>query len=114
MKDWTRTATPDYKQRKAVNRLPKLMRWIGYASALGLLGVYVFLALAGPNPVTTIPETERRLDRMRESNRKLRQEIQQRNDYLDEVEKNSELRRREFRKRFNKQKPGETTIYLPD
>ncbi len=97
-----------------MNRLPKLMRWIGYLSAVGLLGVYVFLALAGPNPITTIPDTQRKLDQMREANRQLRLDIRKRNEYLDEVERNPELRRREFRKRFNKQKPGETTIYLPD
>jgi hypothetical protein len=94
--------------------LPKLLRWIGYAGALGLLGVYVFLAVAGPSPVTTIPGTQQKLEQLRETNRKLRDEIKARQDYLDEVEKNPELRTREYRKRFNKQKPGETTIFLPE
>ena len=83
-------------------------------AAAALLGVYVFLALAGPNAVTSIPATQRKIDEMQTQNDKLRQEIRKRNDYLKDLEKRPDLKDREIRKRLNKQKPGETTIYLPE
>jgi len=90
------------------------MRWVGYLAAAALAGVYLFLALGGQNPITSIPETQRQIREMQRKNDELRQKIRERSEYLRKLDEHPELRDREIRKGLNKQKPGETTIYLPE
>jgi len=90
------------------------VRYLGYLAAAGLFGVYVFLLVAGPQPITAIPKTREQLHKMEQENEQLRQEVQRRKEYLDDLEKNRSLQEREIRRGLNKQREGETTIYLPE
>jgi cell division protein FtsB len=92
----------------------KLLRYIGYLAALGLAGVYVFLLIAGPQPLSNITKTQQQLRRMEEENETLRKDIARRKAYLDELERDRSKQDQEIRKGLNKQREGETTIFLPE
>jgi len=91
-----------------------LLRWIGYIAAAAFIGVYFFLAVAGPNPITSIPQTQRKIRDMEKANEELRREVEKRNRYLDELMKRQDLQDREIRKGLGKQKDGDTTFFYPD
>jgi septal ring factor EnvC (AmiA/AmiB activator) len=94
--------------------MSKLLRYIGYLAALGLAGVYVFLLVAGPQPLSNINKTQQQLRRMEEENENLRKDIARRKTYLDELERDRSKQDLEIRKGLNKQRDGETTIFLPE
>jgi len=94
--------------------MSRLLRYLGYLAAAGLLGAYVILLVAGPQPITSIPKTRRQLQKLEQENEELRQEVKRRKQYLDELEKDRNLQDREIRRGLNKQREGETTIYLPE
>jgi cell division protein FtsB len=92
----------------------RLLRYIGYLAALGLAGVYVFLLVAGPHSLSTITKTQQQIHRMEEENDAMKKDIQRRKAYLDDLERNRTKQEQEIRKGLNKQREGETTIFLPE
>jgi predicted RND superfamily exporter protein len=93
--------------------MARLFRYLGYLAAVGLAGVYLFLALAGPQPLTSIPKVRNTLQEMERENKRLEEEIRKRQDYIRELDNSTELQDREIRRRLKKQLPGETDVRLP-
>jgi hypothetical protein len=93
--------------------MDRLLQYLSYIGLAGLAGVYLFLAMAGPQPLPLILKLRNEVKEMERENKKLEEEIQKRRDYLRELEKSTELQDREIRRRLKKQLPGETDVRLP-
>jgi cell division protein FtsB len=91
-----------------------LLRQLGYLAAVGVACFYVFVALKGPNGVPAMMEKKEQIERLKQQNDTLRQEIERRRKYIDHLENSDETRERAIREHTHKSKGNETTIYLQD
>jgi hypothetical protein len=91
----------------------RLLRYLSYIGLAGLAGVYLFMAMAGPQPIPLIFQLRNEVKEMERENKKIEEEIKKRREYLRELEKSTELQDREIRRRLKKQLPGETDVRLP-
>ena len=92
----------------------RLLRQLGYVAAVAVACFYVFAALRGPNGIPHALEKREEMQLIEKENERLRLEIKEREEYLKKLKTDQETRERAIREHTNKQKPDETTIYLPD
>lgn len=89
-----------------------LLRQLGVLAAAGVVCLYAFIALRSPNGLPAVMEKRQQLEQMRLENEQLRQKVQERRKHIEMLESSPEERDRAVREHTNKQKQGETTIYL--
>jgi len=76
--------------------------------------VYAIVLLTGPNGFASMRETQRQLQREREQNQALQDEIRRLEIHNQRLQNDKAYRERITRQRTNKAKEGEVVIYLPD
>jgi cell division protein FtsB len=90
-----------------------LLRQIGYVAALMLLGAYAFIVLRGPNGWPGMMENRRKVEEMERGNEELRKKLEALKESNRRLRESPDEREMAVRENTFKQKPGETTIYLP-
>jgi cell division protein FtsB len=81
---------------------------------VGLIGVYGFLALRGPQGIPALREKWREIRTLEENNNNLQRENQYRRERIEKLEKNPSAQELEIRKKLKLVRPGETSFILPD
>jgi cell division protein FtsB len=80
----------------------------------GLIGVYGYLALRGPQGIPALREKWREIRTLEEDNANLQRENQYRRDRIKKLEENPSAQELEIRKKLKLVRPGETSFILPD
>ena len=81
---------------------------------VGLIGVYGYLALRGPQGIPALREKWREIRTLEENNANLQRENQYRRDRIKKLEVNPSAQELEIRKKLKLVRPGETSFILPD
>ena len=81
---------------------------------VGVIGVYGYLALRGPQGIPALREKWREIRTLEESNNDLQRENQSRRERIEKLEKNPSAQELEIRKKLKLVRPGETSFILPD
>src|SRR5271170_5185245 len=81
---------------------------------VGVIGVYGYLALRGPQGIPALREKWREIRTLEENNNNLQRENQYRRDRIEKLEKNPSAQELEIRKKLKLVRPGETSFILPD
>jgi cell division protein FtsB len=81
---------------------------------VGVIGVYGFLALRGPQGIPALREKWREIRTLEENNNNLQRENQYRRERIEKLEKNPSAQELEIRKKLKLVRPGETSFILPD
>jgi cell division protein FtsB len=81
---------------------------------VGVIGVYGYLALRGPQGVPALREKWREIRTLEENNNNLQRENQYRRERIEKLEKNPSAQELEIRKKLKLVRPGETSFILPD
>ncbi|HEV8041495.1 MAG TPA: septum formation initiator family protein [Bryobacteraceae bacterium] len=80
----------------------------------GVIGVYGYLALRGPQGIPALREKWRQIRTLEEDNSNLQRENQYRRDRIKKLEENPSAQELEIRKKLKLVRPGETSFILPD
>lgn len=91
-----------------------LIRQLGFLAVAAVACFYVFVALRGPNGIPTMIEKRQQLERMRQENDALRQEIQRKKVVINQLQNSDDARKRAVREQTRKSMEGDVTIYLSD
>jgi cell division protein FtsB len=81
---------------------------------VGLIGVYGYLALRGPQGLPALREKWREIRTLEEDNANLQRENQYRRDRIKKLEESPSTQELEIRKKLKLVRPGETSFILPD
>jgi cell division protein FtsB len=81
---------------------------------VGVIGVYGYLALRGPQGIPALREKWREIRTLEENNNNLQRENQYRRERIEKLEKNPSAQELEIRKKLKLVRPGETSFILPD
>jgi cell division protein FtsB len=81
---------------------------------VGVIGVYGYLALRGPQGLPALREKWREIRTLEEDNANLQRENQYRRDRIKKLEENPSAQELEIRKKLKLVRPGETSFILPD
>lgn len=81
---------------------------------VGLIGVYGYLVLRGPQGIPALRGKWREIRELEEKNANLQRENQYRRDRIKKLEENSSAQELEIRKKLKLVRPGETSFILPD
>ena len=91
-----------------------LLRQLGYLAAIAVGCFYVFIVLKGPTGIPAMLERRQQIERMKEENEELKQEIRRRDTSIRHLEQSGEAKERAVREHKHKSKDNETVIYLPE
>jgi len=91
-----------------------LLRQLGYLAAIAVGCFYVFIVLKGPTGIPAMLERRQQIERMKEENEELKQEIRRRDTSIRHLEQSGEAKERAVREHTHKSKDNETVIYLPE
>jgi cell division protein FtsB len=91
-----------------------LLRQLGYLAAIAVGCFYVFIVLKGPTGIPAMLERRQQIERMKEENEELKQEIRRRDASIRHLEQSGEAKERAVREHTHKSKDNETIIYLPE
>ena len=80
----------------------------------GLIGVYGYLALRGPQGIPALREKWREIRTLQEDNANLQRDNQYRRERIKKLEENPSAQELEIRKKLKLVRPGETSFILPD
>src|SRR5580692_2096512 len=81
---------------------------------VGLIGVYGYLALRGPQGLPALREKWHEIRTLEEDNANLQRENQYRRDRIKKLGENPSAQELEIRKKLKLVRPGETSFILPD
>jgi cell division protein FtsB len=81
---------------------------------VGLIGVYGYLVLRGPQGIPALREKWREIRTLEEDNANVQRENQYRRDRIKKLEENPSAQELEIRKKLKLVRPGETSFILPD
>jgi cell division protein FtsB len=81
---------------------------------VGVIGVYGYLVLRGPQGIPSLREKWREIRTLEENNANLQRENQYRRDRIKKLEVNPSAQELEIRKKLKLVRPGETSFILPD
>jgi cell division protein FtsB len=81
---------------------------------VGVIGVYGYLALRGPQGIPALREKWREIRTLEENNANLQRENQYRRDRIKKLEVSPSAQELEIRKKLKLVRPGETSFILPD
>lgn len=81
---------------------------------VGVIGVYGYLVLRGPQGLPALREKWREIRTLEEDNANLQRENQYRRDRIKKLEENPSAQELEIRKKLKLVRPGETSFILPD
>jgi len=81
---------------------------------VGLIAVYGFLALRGPQGIPALRGKWREIRTLEEDNANLQRENQYRRDRIKKLEESPSAQELEIRKKLKLVRPGETSFILPD
>ncbi len=81
---------------------------------LGVVGVYGWFALRGPQGIHALLEKRRDIRQLQEQNASMARENQQRREHIRRLEQSRSEQEMEIRKQLKLLRPGETTFILPE
>ena len=94
--------------------MSSLLRQLAYIAAAAMACLYVLVVLRGPAGVPNMMEKRQQIERMKQENEAIRQEIERKKKHIDHLQASEEERNRTIRERTHKSKDSETVIYLPE
>lgn len=81
---------------------------------VGVVGVYGYLVLRGPQGLPALREKWGEIRKLEEDNANLERENQYRRDRIKKLEQSPSAQELEIRKKLKLVRPGETSFILPD
>ena len=78
------------------------------------VGVYVWIAVRGPQGLQTLIEKHKEIRQLEEQNAELRLENERRRERIRRLEESQSEQEMEIRKQLKLLRPGETTFILPE
>ena len=91
-----------------------LVKRLGWATLIGMVGVYIYISMTGPRGISALLEKRRQITAMQEENAGLEQDNQRRREKIRRLTESPEQQELEIRKRLKLEKPGTRDFYLPD
>ena len=91
-----------------------LVKRIGWAALVGMVGVYVYLSLAGPRGVKALLEKRQQITITQEENAELERENNRRRERIQRLKDSREEQELEIRRRLKLKKPGTRDFYIPE
>ncbi|MCC6392852.1 MAG: septum formation initiator family protein [Bryobacterales bacterium] len=86
----------------------------GFLSVLTVCGVYVYMALRGPQGLPALQEKWQEIRRMQQRNAELERDVEQRAARIQRLKESPAEQELEIRKRLKMLRPGETTFIIPN
>jgi hypothetical protein len=90
-----------------------LSRWVA-ALAIGGLGVFLFVTLQVPRAYSALRVKHGEIRRLEQQNADLYRDIAEKKDRIRKLRDSRSEQELEIRKRLKLQRPGETSIVIPD
>ena len=90
-----------------------LVKRIGWATLIGMVGVYIYISMTGTRGVSALLEKRQRITVMQEENAELDRENQLRRERIRRLTESREEQELEIRRRLKLQKPGTRDFYIP-
>jgi len=90
------------------------VRRTAFVLVIGIIGVYGYLVLRGPQGIPALREKWREIRKLEEDNATLERENQYRRERIQKLEKSPSEQELEIRKKLKLVRPGETSFILPD
>lgn len=90
------------------------LRTIGVVSVVALSSAYVFMALRGPQGLSSLEEKWHEIRELQQHNADLRRAVELRSDRIKKLQESPAEQELEIRKRLKLMRKGETTFITPD
>ena len=94
--------------------MSSLIRRLGYAFVVLVVGAYAVFALRGPQGIPALIEKWDEVRRLEQDNAVLEQKIREKKDRIKRLSERQDELELEMRKELNQVKPGEKTLILPE
>jgi len=94
--------------------MKNILRRTVFLLIAGVIGVYGYLALRGPQGLPALREKWREIRKMEEDNQNLERENQYRRERIQKLKENTSEQELEIRKKLKLVRPGETMFIIPD
>jgi cell division protein FtsB len=91
-----------------------LLRKVGYAGLLGMLGVYAYMMATGPRGIPALWERQEQIEELEQTNAELLRDNEQHRSWIRDLEEDRETQQLETLRRLNKKVPGTQPFYLSD
>jgi cell division protein FtsB len=85
-----------------------------YFAGVGLIALYGWIALRGPQGIDTLLSKHREIQQLQEQNAAVARENERRRDHIRRLKDSESEQDMEIRKQLKLLRPGETTFILPD
>lgn len=92
----------------------RIARWKAPLLIAASVGVYVWVALKGPQGVQTLVEKHREIRQLQEQNADMARDNEMLKDRIRRLEQSQSEQEMEIRKQLKLLRPGETTFILPE
>ena len=90
------------------------VRRTAFVLVVGIIGVYGYLVLRGPQGIPALREKWREIRKLEEDNAALQRENQYRRDRVQKLQESPSAQELEIRKKLKLVRPGETSFILPE
>jgi len=90
------------------------VRRTAFVLVVGIIGVYGYLVLRGPQGIPALREKWREIRKLEEDNAALQRENQYRRERIQKLQESPSAQELEIRKKLKLVRPGETSFILPD
>jgi cell division protein FtsB len=92
----------------------RAMRRSGYLVVVGLIALYGWVALRGPQGIEALLAKHREIQRLQEQNAETARENERRREHIRRLKDSQSEQDMEIRKQLKLLRKGETTFILPD
>jgi cell division protein FtsB len=90
------------------------VRRAAYTAALGLMALYGYVALTGPQGIPALRAKWTEIRQLEEENANLKRDNEYKKERIERLKNDPAEQELEIRKRLKLQRPGETTFILPE
>ena len=87
-----------------------ILRTIGVVGAVALSSAYIFMALRGPQGLTSLEEKWHEIRELQQQNAELRRSVELRSERIRKLQESASEQELEIRKRLKLMRKGETTF----
>jgi cell division protein FtsB len=94
--------------------LSQIVRWKAPLLIAASIGVYLWIAISGPQGVQTLVEKHREIRQLEERNAETARENERRKDRIRRLAESQSEQEMEIRKQLKLLRPGETMFILPN
>jgi hypothetical protein len=105
---------PKQVYKEVLGLMTPLLKKLGYAGLLGMLGMYAYMMATGPRGIPALLDRQEKIKLLEQENGELVRENERRRNRIRELTEDRETQQLEILKRLNKKVPGTHPFYLSD